>query len=289
MAFRNDGRYSFVANDDMGGGDFGGGDSLQTEGGDLSGGGGGGDNSGGSVSGGAEISGGTGDIPTIGAIMDRAAASSSADALPGFTTKSADVVDDSTDKPNPNDFPVDKPIGTDTVNDTGVVDSSTNTTNPNDFPPNTDDVPEMTIVDKKDAKTDVPEMVITGNRPGVPTENIRSIDTTDGTEDDVVTPTLTPVTPTIPTTPTGGTATTSVTTPVTTPVTPTPPPVVTPPPTSGPAEGETEEQWRLRMGLTGAGNLTDFDKEIARLKGGMDTGVATSKGLISANMKPPGG
>jgi hypothetical protein len=64
--------------------------------------------------------------------------------------------------------------------------------------------------------------------------------------------------------------------------------VVTPP-TSGPGPGETEEEWRLRMGLTGYGNLTDFDKEVARLKGNMDTGVSTSKGLISANMKPPGG
>ncbi|CAB4130808.1 hypothetical protein UFOVP123_35 [uncultured Caudovirales phage] len=277
MALRNEGKYNFVANDDMGGGD-----SLGSEGGDVSGGGGGSDSSGGDLSDGGEINGnGTGDIPTIGAIMDRAAASSSSDALPGFTTKSANVTDDSTDKPNPNDFLVDTPTGNDKPN-------------PNDFPANTgtadDSVPEMTITDKREAKADVPELVITGDRPVTARENVRSIDTTGAAEEAPVTPALTPITPATPVTPAApvtAAANTPVTSPVVVPVAPTPP--VVSPPTGGPAAGETEEEWRLRMGLTGTGNLTDFDKEIARLKGNMDTSVATSKGVISANMKPPGG
>jgi hypothetical protein len=295
---------------DFGGDRFSGGDSFGNEGGDISGAGGDNSNVGGDVSGGKEISGGTGDIPTISDIMDRAAASGSADALPGFTTPTAnDTLDDnksnSSDFPadtatnststNPNDFPTD--TGDDDVEELTVTGdrSKDDTSTTRSIAPATtiggggDDVPEVTITGKRPTKPDVPEIVITGDRPIVPSET-RSIDGGGLAVTPVTTPAVTPaVTPTV--TPT--TTTPAVTTPpVTTPPVVTPPvvtpPVVTPP-TDGPGPGETEEQWRLRMGLTGYGNLTDFDKEVARLKGNMDTGVSTSKGLISANMKPPGG
>jgi hypothetical protein len=289
---------------DFGGDRFSGGDSFGNEGGDISGAGGGNSSVGEDVSGGKEISGGTGDIPTISDIMDRAAASGSDDALPGFTTPTAnDNLDDN--KSNPNDFPADTATNStsSTGSDTDVVDSSTDKTNPNDFPTNTgtgddDGVPTMTITDKRPTKPDVPEMVITSDRP-IGTGEKRSIDGGGLSVTPAVTTTTPTVTPTVtPTTTTPAVTTPPVTTPpVVTPPVVTPPvvtpPVVTPPvvtpPTSGPGPGETEEEWRLRMGQTGYGNLTDFDKEVARLKGNMDTGVSTSKGLISANMKPPGG
>ena len=291
---------------DFGGDRFSGGDSFGNEGGDISGAGGGNSSVGEDVSGGKEISGGTGDIPTISDIMDRAAASGSADALPGFTTPTAnDTLDDN--KSNPNDFPADTATNSTSTNpndfptDTGDDDveeltvtgsrSTDDTSATRSIAPTTttvnDDVPEVTITGKRPTKPDVPELVITSDRP-IGTGESRSIDG-GGLS---VTPAVTPaVTPTV--TPATTTTTPVVTTPpVTTPPVVTPPvvtpPVVTPP-TSGPGPGETEEEWRLRMGLTGYGNLTDFDKEVARLKGNMDTGVSTSKGLISANMKPPGG
>jgi hypothetical protein len=315
MALRNEGKYNFVANDDISGGgagDFGGGD----------------------------FSGGTGDIPTIGEIMDRANAVGSDNALPGFTNNT-DVIDTADVKTNPNDFPVDTEVakttnsndfpvdsGETTTNDTGVVVGGSDVkTNPNDFPDdldnktvtntdttntdttntdttntdttttgtgNPDNTDEVVITDKREKPDDVPEVVITGDRPVTTTtgENTTGTGSTvddDTDDDDTDGVDLTTTTGTTTTGTTGVTPVTSVLTPVVTSTTTGSGPVVNPPPTSGPSPGETEEEWRLRMGLTGYGNLTDFDKEVARLKGNMDTGVATSKGLISANMKPPGG